>query len=472
MMLKQLLKYAPVQIFAAISVFALISIHTKLLTTTEYGMLSLMLLTVEIVRAVAAQWVNSSMLRLLPSKIKEQHSRFAAIACSIILCCTIPAFFLVVLGLYLTDLLSLNILVTTFILFVTKALYLFYLELARVMERLNPYRLAVLVQSVLAIIFTWFFLIIKADLLLALFALALSNFIAGIIVFKNLKISIKELFSVDANIIYTYGIPLMVSGLVASISSRLDRYFIADSLSLAQTGIYAAISNILLGIGALIFMVVALPSYPELTKKINNKTELYKAHSEYLTLLMFITLPGLLGFCVLAQPITQLLLSEEYLSQGTTIIYILCAAVFILNVKAHYIDHGLQFSLSTKYIPRISLISLLLNLVLLTILIPNYGLTGAAFSFLITSLISFFLSLFVSLKKDYKFIIPRQVYKIIFSSACMGYLLSVFYTKQFLYIDIPILYLAINVLFGVLIFLVVMVLLNYKKCRHWIRNHE
>ena len=72
-MFNALLKYAPVQIFAAFSVFALISIHTKLLTTTEYGMLALMLLTVEVVRAVAAQWINSSMLRLLPSKKTEEH---------------------------------------------------------------------------------------------------------------------------------------------------------------------------------------------------------------------------------------------------------------------------------------------------------------------------------------------------------------------------------------------------------------
>ena len=94
-MFNALLKYAPVQVFAAISVFALISIHTKLLTTAEYGMLALMLLTVEVVRAVAAQWINSSMLRLLPSKKTDEHDNFATIACSIIFCCTLPALVLV-----------------------------------------------------------------------------------------------------------------------------------------------------------------------------------------------------------------------------------------------------------------------------------------------------------------------------------------------------------------------------------------
>ena len=469
-MLKSLLKYAPVQIFAAISVFALISIHTKLLTTTEYGMLALMLLTVEVVRAVAAQWVNSSMLRLLPSKKEEEYEHFAAIATSIIFCCTLPALALVILGLYLTDLLTFYTFIATFLLFLTKAFYLFYLELARVMERLNQYRVAVLTQSIMAIVFTGGLLFFYPDTLSALCALFLSYIAAGSIVFKPLKFSISKLRTADAQAIFSYGLPLMASGLVAAISSRLDRYFIADHLNLAQTGIYAAISNILLGIGALIFMVVALPSYPELTKKINNKAELYKAHGEYLTLLCLIALPALVGFCLLAEPIMQLLLSEEYLSQGSTIIYILCAGVFVVNLKAHYIDHGLQFSLNTKYLPRISVFSLVVNLTLLITLIPLYGLIGAASAFFIASLISFSVALFLSIKKGYKYIVPRQVYKIIISTICMAIFLPELRVYNFLVMNIPILNVIFDVIIGVCIFSLILMLLNYKKCKIRIFN--
>lgn len=74
----------------------------------------------------------------------------------------------------------------------------------------------------------------------------MSYIAAGLVVFKPLKISFNKLKTADAKAIFSYGLPLMASGLVAAISSRLDRYFIADSLDLAQTGIYAAISNILL----------------------------------------------------------------------------------------------------------------------------------------------------------------------------------------------------------------------------------
>ena len=466
-MLRSLLKYAPVQIFAAISVFALISIHTKLLTTTEYGMLALMLLTVEVVRAVAAQWINASMLRLLPSKKAEEHNNFAAIASSIIFCCTLPALALVSLGLHLTGLLTLSTFLATFLVFLTKALYQFYLELARIMERLNQYRIAVLTQSIMVILFTGCLLAYSPNILYALSALALSYLVAGLIVFKPLKVSINKLKTADAQAIFSYGLPLMASGLVAAISSRLDRYFIADSLDLAQTGIYAAISNILLGIGALIFMIVALPSYPELTKKINDKAVLYKAHGEYLTLLCFIVMPALVGFCILAEPIMHLLLSEEYLSQGSTVIYILCAGVFVLNLKAHYIDHGLQFSLNTKYLPKISVFSLVVNLSLLVALIPLYGLVGAAIAFFVTSLTSFSVALCLSIKKGYKYSIPLQVFKITFSTVCMAIFLPELRVYHFVIINMPIINIIIDVFIGMSIFLFVLALLNYNKCKVW-----
>lgn len=469
-MFNALLKYAPVQIFAAISVFALISIHTKLLTTTEYGMLALMLLTVEVVRAVAAQWINSSMLRLLPSKKAEEHDNFAAIASSIIFCCTLPALALVSVGLYLTGLLTLSTFLATFLVFLTKALYQFYLELARIMERLNQYRIAVLTQSIMAIVITGSLLVYSPNILSALSALALSYIAAGLVVFKPLKISINKLKTADAQAIFSYGLPLMASGLVAAISSRLDRYFIADSLDLAQTGIYAAISNILLGIGALIFMVVALPSYPELTKKINDKAALYKAHGEYLTLLCLISVPALVGFCILAEPITHLLLSEEYLSQGSTVIYILCAGVFVLNLKAHYIDHGLQFTLNTKYLPKISVFSLVLNLSLLVTLIPPFGLIGAASAFLIANIIALIMSLWLSLKKGYKYAVPLQVYKILLSTVCMAIFLPELRVYNFVVINIPIVNIIIDIVIGVSIFSCVLALLNYKKCKAWVIN--
>ena len=147
-----------------------------------------------------------------------------------------------------------------------------------------------------------------------------------------------------------------------------------------------------------------------------------------------------------------------------------CAGVFVVNLKAHYIDHGLQFSLNTKYLPKISVFSLILNLLLLVTLIPPYGLVGAASAFLITSLTSFSVALWLSIKKGYKYFVPLQVYKITFSTVCMAIFLPGLRVYHFVIINMPIVNIVFDVMIGLSIFSFVLALLNYKKCKAWAVN--
>lgn len=65
-MIASLLKYAPVQVISALSVFALIAVHTHFLTPEYYGVLAVAMVVLELVRAFSTQWLNTSMLRLYP----------------------------------------------------------------------------------------------------------------------------------------------------------------------------------------------------------------------------------------------------------------------------------------------------------------------------------------------------------------------------------------------------------------------
>ncbi|MBJ7018622.1 oligosaccharide flippase family protein, partial [Vibrio cholerae] len=65
-MIASLLKYAPVQVFSALSVFALIAVQTRFLSPENYGVLAVAMVVLELVRAFSAQWLNTSMLRLHP----------------------------------------------------------------------------------------------------------------------------------------------------------------------------------------------------------------------------------------------------------------------------------------------------------------------------------------------------------------------------------------------------------------------
>ncbi|MCX9462366.1 oligosaccharide flippase family protein, partial [Vibrio cholerae] len=160
----------------------------------------------------------------------------------------------------------------------------------------------------------------------AIFSLALSNLFALFF----LKNELKTNFEIKTfKVIISYGLPIMISGGIIAIGSRLDRLFIGKFIGLEETGIYSAFSNTLMGIISLVFMVISVPLYPELTKSTNNKSELINKHQHYLDVLVAITLPSLLGICFIAEPLIKVFLSQEYLNQGVELFWILAVSVYV-----------------------------------------------------------------------------------------------------------------------------------------------
>lgn len=81
-MIASLLKYAPVQVFSALSVFALIAVQTRFLSPEHYGVLAVAMVVLELVRAFSAQWLNTSMLRLYPGySDRSKSNSFKAFHC-------------------------------------------------------------------------------------------------------------------------------------------------------------------------------------------------------------------------------------------------------------------------------------------------------------------------------------------------------------------------------------------------------
>ena len=280
-MLNKLLQYAPVQILSALSVFALIALQTKLLALEEYGVLAIFMLIIEVVRSFSFQWINSSLLRLYPSRNKCEKVSYLTSSFSIIITLLFPAVLLIAGAIFFYDSFSLKILLLlTFLMFI-KALYLFFLDLSRLDERLLRYRLASILQAVSAVICTFYLLNLSPLLESALYALILSYIFSLPILLIKVKISWFENNKLTKEIV-SYGAPLMISGVMATLASRVDRLFISSEIGLIETGLYSGISNLLLGVISLVFVIVALPLYPELTKSIPDKALLKVLHQSML----------------------------------------------------------------------------------------------------------------------------------------------------------------------------------------------
>ncbi|MGR5207598.1 oligosaccharide flippase family protein [Vibrio alfacsensis] len=420
-MLNRLLQYAPVQLASALSVFSLIAIQTRYLGAEGYGLLSVCLVLVEITRSIYSQWLNTALIRHYPSASKTDKNTYSNIVFSSLIKLFLPvAIAFTTLAIIMFKQVTLTAIFILLFLLSVKSAFIFFQEMARLTENARSYRKAAIVQSFLSILLTWFFLSLSPNVATAIAAMVLSYVIAlPIIVFKPGLISLKADNPLVKNVL-TYGLPLLLSGLVGVVGTRVDRLFIASTLGLGEAGIYSALSNTLLGLMALVFMVVALPLYPDLASKVENKQALYDAHKKYQVILLTISLPALIGLCLISQPLIRLFLTPEYLIYGDKLFWALAFSAFILNLKMHYVDHGLQFTSKTKHLLYLACFNTSINILLLFILLTIFGVYGAAYASLISNITTILFSLYLSKKAGHQYLVSKDSIKVAIATLVMS----------------------------------------------------
>jgi O-antigen/teichoic acid export membrane protein len=193
---------------------------------------------------------------------------------------------------------------------------------------------------------------------------------------KNERSVLKEFFH--------YNKWVALSILVAAVSSRLDSFFVTRFLSIEQTGYYSVgvqLSSILPQFTFAIAAVVA----PKIASH-TDKKELLK----YLKKLQLLVLGiAVLGF--LLSPINLWLLPRIYGSNYTAsilpfLLLLYAQLIFFISLPSH--QTIFYYFAKPKIFVLISIIILLTMVALNILLIPSFGILGAAISVLIGSIIN------------------------------------------------------------------------------------
>ncbi len=419
-MLSALFKYAPVQAAASLSVFCLISLQANLLNIETYGLLAIIMVILELARSASSQWISNALVRLYPQALSNEKIQLEETSLAIVWLLLIPAAGLICIILLGYTESYRDIWPWASALLIAKSLYTYSVEICRLRENLGVYRGAVISQAALSVFVTGGLLAFYPTAQGALGALAISYAIPWLFFLRTLP---RTCNGEVAQKIFVYGFPLLLAGCISMLGSKLDRIFIAEYADLASLGGYSGISNMIIGITTLVFTLVSLPTYPELAKSAGDRKSLEKQHAHYLDLLTTTTLPALLGLCIVADPLIRVLLTEEYLQVGIEIYWIIGVAAYLMNLKAHYIDHGLQFLLKTKYLPLLSVVSLATNTIILMLLISRFGTYGAAWAWLLTNAISLAITYTLSRRLGYKYKPGPNLGKIIISASSMAFIL-------------------------------------------------
>lgn len=177
-----------------------------------------------------------------------------------------------------------------------------------------------------------------------------------------------------------FSLPLVFSTITAMFRKRFDIILVGFFLTASQVGLYNAALPIAMLMTVFLFAVnrIAMPVASELFGGGSEKEMeyIYKSIAKWS---LMITLPMFLILFFYPTQIISLLFGKEYIA-AANVLRILAAGFFVKAISGSFGEFLQSFS-KTLPIFIISVTGTIMNLILMAILIPKFGIEGAAFAF-------------------------------------------------------------------------------------------
>lgn len=467
--LKDIINYIPSKVIPIILGIMTVSILTRVLTTEEYGLYSLIITTVSIIGSILFGWINNSYLRFYETyRENNKEGLFVSTGFWGIL----YLFLFIVFLFYIIQNKLFRFLNIDFIkllevgiwLVGVQELYKWVLTILRASRKSVKFSLYSSLYSLFFLVLSVLFLKYSSLRVIGiLYAIIISNLI---FVFIEMVLFLREgflSFSFSQKIfnkVFNYGFPLVGVSIAGLILSVADRYMIQYYMGADAVGLYSAGYRVAeMGIKN-IFTVLMLAAFPLIIKEYvsNGEESAAKLINKFMDYYFLILTPVVFGIWSLSYEIVSILLGKEFLGSYTLLPWI-AFGIYALGLT-QYINKPFELKEKTRSVFYIILFSCLVNIILNVFLIPNYGIIGAAYSTLISYVLYLIISIILSQKFFPLFLEWNSFIKAILASIIM-FLLIEFFDKLFLLTGI--IDLVIKILMGMLFYLLALYIFREKR---------
>ncbi len=180
---------------------------------------------------------------------------------------------------------------------------------------------------------------------------------------------------------FSYGAPLVFVGISLNILTLASRYLLKVLGDMADVGVYSMAAKF----GMLINMVLITPFrqalYP-LIFRLSDQREIKNVYRKFLTFFLFVAFVFVLGISLFAREIVTVVTSADYM-EGYVIVPFIAFSYLLFGARILFVG-VLAAEKKTKIIAYSSIAGALLNIVANIVLIPVWGITGAAFATLLS----------------------------------------------------------------------------------------
>lgn len=194
-----------------------------------------------------------------------------------------------------------------------------------------------------------------------------------------------------------FGVPLIPHIAGAFLLTSVDRFVINKEIGLAEAGIYMVAVQLTASIG-IIFDAVNKAYVPWLYERLKADQHKEKQRIVKLTYAwFFLIILGVMLSFVIGPPIVILIAGEQYAEAGKVVGWLVLGQGF--QGMYHMFTSYIFFSKRTGLLSLASISSGVLNLILLILLVRNFGLEGAAIAFAISMGVRLLLTWWIAHKR-------------------------------------------------------------------------
>lgn len=370
--------------------FLTIPIFTRLLTTTEYGIVNTYISYVTILSIILGLSMETSIQTAYHEFENDMKSYISTIILGAGLFSTVLGVFALLgaemLHIHASMVLIVLAIVQGYMTFVLNASKMYYMMQVSYIKRVI---LMSVPHTLIAFLSVWGITLLSDNkhmgriipyaLVIAVFGLAVS-----ITFLLQAKTKFRKKYIKYALV---YSLPIVFHALSLQILSQFDKIMLTSLRSAAETGVYSLVFNV--GLVSQVFTNAFDNAWlPWFQRKVNegNRSDAINRNARKLMLVVAVIVSGLV---LVAPEIIKVLATEEYWSGIPMVIPIVLASyvMFLYTLEVHT-----EYSYKrTKQIPVYTLIAAGSNIVLNYIFIPRYGAVAAAYTSLAAYAISFVL---------------------------------------------------------------------------------
>lgn len=364
--------------------FIALALYTRLLSPGEYGQYSLALASVSFLQMLLFGWLNLGVLRFMPRFANQQGTFFTTLLLAYGSIAGIGLLITLLVRLFIPDPLIAKLCVASGLLLMAWSFFELNLQLQN--SQMKPYRYGgmMLAKTLLSLC---------AGGLLAWAGFGAEGILWGLVLGNAFPVLLlcrqqwQHLHWRNANTsilrqMLVYGLPLTASTLLNEVINSSDRMLLAWLQGVDAAGQYAVAYDLPRFTLVMLMISINLAIYPMLVNILETQgAEAAHQYSRQHALLLFgIALPATAGLVMLTPNLANILVGAAFRDATQQLLPLIAFAILLSGIKSYFFDLAFQLGKHTSTQVRILLQAAGLNLVLNLILIPRWGMMGAAWA--------------------------------------------------------------------------------------------